>query len=516
MIKQILQNRILLSNNILKSSAGILLITMLVKALGYAEKLILANYFGTSYKVDAFTLVLTIVLCIFFFFREIIEPGFLNVFLDCKSKGMEKDGWRIFNKAFQLILYITLALSMIALIHPQGFSSIFAPGFEGERLSLSNQLIRIAIPAGIFLALSTLTSITLNGLKIFVLPASGELAFKGGIIICIVLFYKECGIVSAGIGIVIGSIGRLAVHLTKLYKRISFRETKIKSIYKKRIWHLTWPLLLGVSFSQISSLVDNIFASYLQEGAIAALSYAKKVVELPVILFPYVISIVIFPYFTQLAVEKQNEKLKKLLGDALKWILIAFIPISVFFMVYSKPIIEIIFQRGAFDASSTSLTAKPFLIYSIGLVFFAIETILVIFYYSKADTKTPVFVGMICVIINILLTWILIQFIGYTGIALAYVTQKSIKNIILLLLLKRKINILSSKVWSNLLKILMASLLFTCMTFVGRFLIKNIPDSLLMKLGLLGAIFTLSVIAYMIVLYLTKAINMGKAFKNNA
>src|SRR5690554_2057770 len=190
MLSKILYNRGLLSNNILKSSAGILLITMLVKVLGYAEKLILANFYGTSYQVDAYTLVLTIVLSIFFFFREIIEPGFLNVFLDCKSNHREKQAWGIFNKIFRWILYSTLALCVVAILYPQGFSSIFAPGFESEMLSLTNNLIRIAIPAGIFLALSTLTSITLNGLKIFVLPASGELAFKGGIIICMVLFNK--------------------------------------------------------------------------------------------------------------------------------------------------------------------------------------------------------------------------------------------------------------------------------------------------------------------------------------
>jgi murein biosynthesis integral membrane protein MurJ len=474
---------------------------MLVKVLGYAEKLILAKYYGTSYQVDAYTLVLTIVMSIFFFFREIIEPGFLNVFLECKSNNKEKEAWGLFNKVFRLILYATLILSASAILYPKGISSIFAPGFEGEKLSLANQLIRIAIPAGIFLAISTLTSITLNGLKIFALPASGELAFKGGIIICMVLFYKEYGVIGAGIGIVIGSIGRLAVHLTKLYKKISLHKTKIEPKYKKRIWQLTWPLLLGVSFSQISGLVDNIFASYLQEGAIAALSYAKKVVELPVILFPYVISIVIFPYFTQLSVEKQNEKLKKLLGDTLKWILIAFIPISIFFMFFSRPIIEIIFQRGAFDVNSTIQTAKPFLVYSIGLVFFAIETILVIFYYSLADTKTPVFVGMICVVINILLTWLLINIIGYIGIALAYILQKILKNIILLLLLKHKIRFDMLKVWRFLLRLIVPILgILIVFVFMSNLFVHISAEKVFIKLIILTGIFCVCTTGYLVVL----------------
>ena len=516
MIKQIIQNRTLISNHILKSSTGILLITMLVKILGYAEKLILANYFGTNYQVDVYTLVLTIVLSIFFFFREIIEPGFLNVFLDCKSNNNEKEAWSIFNTILRWILYITVFISAFALIFTNVLSSIFAPGFENEKLLLANKLIRLAIPASIFLALSSLTGITLNGLKIFVLPASGELFFKGGIIICMILFFKEYGITGAVIGILIGSVVRLIVHLTKLYRKISFQKTKIELKYKKQIWQLTWPLLLGVSFSQINSLIDNIFASYLQEGAIAALNYAKKVVELPVILFPYIISIVIFPYFTQLAIEKQNDKLRKLLGESLKWIIIAFIPVSIFFMLYSKPIIEIIFQRGAFDEGSTLLTSKPFLIYSTGLVFFAIETILVIFYYSKADTKTPIFVGILCVIINIILTWIFIQFLGYFGIALAFVIQKVLKNIVLLILLKHKIEFLPSRLWNNSLKILPATIIFTIITFIGKYLFINLADKLLLKMATLVIIFTLSSAIYLAILYFLKVINTGYSIKNNA
>ncbi|MGV8094234.1 MAG: polysaccharide biosynthesis C-terminal domain-containing protein [Mangrovibacterium sp.] len=83
-------------------------------------------------------------------------------------------------------------------------------------------MIRIAAPACIFLSLSTLTSITLNGLKLFVLPASGELAFKGMIIICMVLLFKGYGIIGAVIGVVAGSVARFCVHLTKLYRKNQF------------------------------------------------------------------------------------------------------------------------------------------------------------------------------------------------------------------------------------------------------------------------------------------------------
>lgn len=492
----------LFKNDILKSSAGLLIITLSVKVFGYIEKLVLANYFGTSYNVDAYTSVLTIVLSIFLLAREIIEPGFLNVFLDTKNKGNESVSWNLFNKGLRLILIITVILSLMAFFFPEGFAKIFAPGFEGETLALTQKLIKIAVPACIFLALSTLTNITLNGLKIFALPASGELVFKGMIIVCMVFFYKQYGIVGAAAGIVIGSVGRLLVHLTKLHKKISFRKIKIENNYKQRIWQLTWPLLLGVGFSIASSLIDNVFGSYMQEGAIAALSYAKKVVELPVIIFPYVISIVVFPYFSQLAIEKQEGKLKDLLVDSLKWIVIAFLPVAAFFYIFSTPIVEIIFQRGAFNANSTLLTSKPLMIYSIGMLFFAIETILVIFYYANADTKTPVFIGMACVILNILLTWIFIQYIGYIGIALAFVIQKVVKNLILLYLVRQKISYSMRNFWMFFSKALLSFAVFIILISVGKsFMYDEFNQTLIGKMGFIASSFTIAGLVYLFILY---------------
>ncbi len=386
-------------NGIIKSSIGLLIITLSVKLIGYVEKLILAYYYGTSYQVDVYTTVVTIILSLFIFFREIIQPGFLNVFLEAKSKGDEKMAWGLFNNIIKLILLITIIISVITIAFSGKVINIFAPGFEGNKFALSVKLIRIAIPACIFLAISALTSITLNGLKIFALPASGEIVFKGLIIVCLIIFYKHFGIIGAAIGIVIGSIGRLTVHLVKLYDKISFRPVKLDNNYIKKAWYLTWPLLIGVTFSQLSGLVDNIFASYLQEGSIAALSYSKKIIELPVLLFPFILSIVVFPYFSQLAIEKNHLKLEYLFNESLRWIVIIFIPIAAFFYVYSQPIVEIILQRGAFGKESTMLTSAPLAIYAMGLVFFAIETILVIFYYANADIKTPIFVGIGCVIL---------------------------------------------------------------------------------------------------------------------
>jgi len=213
------------------------------------------------------------------------------------------------------------------------------------------------------------------------------------------------------------------------------------------------------------------------------------------------VSVVVFPYFSQLAIEKQKEKLKSMLTDSLRWIIIAFLPVAAFFFVYATPVVEIIFQRGAFDEHSTLLTSKPMMVYSLGMVFFAIETILVIFYYANADTKTPVFTGMACVVLNILLTWIFIQFMGYTGIALAFVIQKTIKNLTLLYLLKNKIPYNLKNGLRVLVRIIISSIVFFILiTLTKIFLFHEFDKSLIGEIVFLMLSFTAGGLIYLMIL----------------
>lgn len=489
-------------NPILASSFGILIITLCAKLFGYVEKVVLAYYWGTNYQVDSYLLIFNIIFSIFLLSKEIIEPGYLNVFLNHKTLNEDTQAWGLFNYLFRLIIIVTVILSLIGIFFPKEVVGIFAPGFSGDKQLLAINMVRIGLPVIIFYAASTITNITLNGLKIFILPASGDLAFKVCIIISALLLYNYFGIYSLIIGLMIGAAAKLSIHFIILYDKLSFKFVSISHSSKNKIWFLTWPLLIGASFSQISSLIDNMFASYLQEGSIAALSYAKKIVDLPVIIFPYILGIVVFPYFSQLAIEKNQKRLSYLFSESIRWIVIGFIPLSIFFIIYSSQIIEIIFQRGAFDVNSNLLTSKPLSIYSLGMLFFAIETILVIFYYANADTKTPIFVGIGCVILHVTLAYILIQYIGYIGIALAFVAQKTIKNIILLLLLKRKIQFKNSEPLLFLSRLILPVVVLTISFLLLKISIFNVYHiNLITKILLLGGIFAVCGGIYLIILF---------------
>ena len=461
-------SRFLQQNPIFRSSMVLIVITVFVKLFGYGEKLVLAYYWGTGSEVDIYSLVTTILLSLFFLFREVIEPGYLKVFQEIESRS-RKLSKGFFNLAFLIIAAITLLITIIFLLYPNQVISLFAPGFKDHSQDTAAKLIQIAGPATIFLVLSTLTYITLNAYKEFAIAAMGDLLQKATILITIVIFYSKLGIYALAVGIIAGAFARLITHFPVLLRSISsgFHLCTEKEPVK-RIWQLTWPLLVGVLFSQSSMLIDNIFASYLQEGSISALSYSKKLVDLPILLLPYALSVVVFPYLSQFAINGEIDRMKKLLYQSLKWITIIFLPLSIFCVLFSSPLIEIVYQRGAFNDYSTQLTARPFLIYSTALLVFALETIVVIYFFSTGNTKTPIFTGIICSIINILLTYSLISIAGYLGIAISLAVSKTIKLGILLFILYQKGHLAIKKPHQTYIRFFCATFLFLLILFVLR------------------------------------------------
>lgn len=414
------------------------MVTLLGRLLGYGEKLVLAYKLGTSYEVDVYNVVTGVIMTVFLFFREVVEPGFLNSFLRALGAGDRQGAWAVFNRVFIYILIIAGVLSVIVLLWPSACIHLFAPGFTGEKRALGMSVLKWAFPACIFLSLSVLTNISLNGFKYFAGPALGELLYKLVVLVALLVLYNRLGIYAVVVGVLAGGLSKLVFQGMLLSKFYIFSKAAVSPELMKTIWRFSWPLLIGVAFSQLSSLVDVMFTSYLREGAIAALSYAKKIVELPVMLFPYILSVTIFPRFSELAIGGRRRELNALFMKQLKWIILVFVPLAVLFATFSYQLTALVLKRGAFDAHSTLLTARPLFWYALGMPFFAVETVLVIFYFSIGEVKKPILIGVLCVVENILFTALLIRHYDYQGVAIAYSIAKATKVMVLLLMLRRR------------------------------------------------------------------------------
>ena len=411
------------------------------KVLGFVEKVLIAYFFGTSMEVDAYFVAFSIPIILFILIREIIEPAFLPTFMGIMKEDGEIAAWKLFSIAINALLVLFAMLTVLGVVGAPFLVSVLAPGFEGMKRMLTIKLTRIVLPASVFLSVSAVTYITLNSYKRFIVPALGEFCFKILIIIMFLVFVRIIGIAGLVIGVVVGAVVRLLVHLLGLWNKLKLFNYTIDFRYPpmKKMLRLMLPLVVGITFSQLGYLVNNVFASTLDTGSLSALTYAKKVTEMPLIVLPYTLAVIIFPFFSELALNNERKDLLEMFIQATKLLAFLFIPMAIGLMVLRTPVVRLLFERGAFGLYSTHLTSSALLYFSLGLPFCAIEAILVQFYFSMSDTKTPVAVGMLCVLLNVLLIFLLIKPLAHCGIALAFTISTTVRVSILYALVQKKI-----------------------------------------------------------------------------
>ena len=429
------------TKKIVRATGIVMGIAVAGKVLGFVEKLLIAYFFGTSMEVDAYFVAFSIPVILFILIREIIEPAFLPTFMGVMKKDGEIAAWKLFSTTINALLILFAVFTFLGIVGSPFLVSILAPGFEGMKRILTIKLTRIVMPASVFLGVSAVTYITLNSYKRFTVPALGEFCFKVFIIIIFLVSVRVMGVVGLAMGVVVGGLVRLLVHLLGLWKKRNLYKYILDFKYPpmKRMQRLMLPLIVGITFSQLGYLVDNVFASTLETGSLSALTYAKKVIEMPLIVLPYTLAVIIFPFFSELALNNEKKDLLEMFMQATKLLAFLFIPMAIGLIILRTPVVRLLFERGAFDLYSTQITSSAVLYFSLGLPSCAIEAILVQFYFSMSDTKTPVAVGILCVLLNFFLIAVLIKPLTHCGIALAFTISTTVRVSILYVLLQRKI-----------------------------------------------------------------------------
>jgi murein biosynthesis integral membrane protein MurJ len=415
-------------------------LSCVVKLLGFGEKQLIAYKFGAGSEVDAWFVALSVAMILFLLTRELLEPAYLPVFMRRLAQGRPRSSWQVFAFAAAAILCLVTLVAGVIYASADGLASALGPGFSSESAAQCAHLIRASLFAGVPLALSTLTYITLNGYKRFVAPALGDVALRSAIILCILLLAADFGVSALAIGLVLGAAARLAVHISALRRQLRLLSWPSRESAEdiRTLTLLMAPLAAGVVFAQASDLAANYFASLAGPGAVAARTFARKIVDLPLLLVPYALSVVAFPHFVTLTVRGEWDRLYRLLGDILLSLALAFSALGIIIAILAEPIVAILFERGAFDATATQRTAWILTCYAVGLVAFALEALLVPFYFSLSDTRTPVLVGIVGVLLDIALAAWLVGYWGAAGVAAALTIAKSLKVAALALLLRRK------------------------------------------------------------------------------
>jgi putative peptidoglycan lipid II flippase len=423
------------------ATAVVMLFFVLSRVTGLLREMIIGAQFGTSADLDAYLAAFRVPDLLF----QLVAGGalgsaFIPTFAQVRAKQGEGAGWLLFSRVLNLVTLVLVVLAALAAFFaPTLIERIIAPGFEPSQQRLAADLMRGMLIGTVVFGASGLVMGALNAVQHFILPAAAPVLYNGAIILGALLLAPRYGIYGLVIGVVLGSLAHFGVQIPGLLRRkaryrfdFSWRDRGVRDVAR-----LMGPRVLGLLFVQLNFLINTILASGLAEGSLSALNYAWLLMLLPQGIFAQAIATVAFPTFATQTANGNMEGLHQTLTRTLRTVLFLTIPAAVVLYVLRVPIIQVLLERGNFDAESTAAVAYALRFYALGLVAHAVVEIVVRVFYALQDTLTPVVVGIGTMVLNILFSLWWIGWLSYGGLALANSVATGLEMILLLVLLQR-------------------------------------------------------------------------------
>ncbi|WP_027309095.1 murein biosynthesis integral membrane protein MurJ [Caloramator sp. ALD01] len=463
-----------------KTAFLLMILTVLAKVLGFLREVCLSYFIGANNVSDAYLVAITIPTVIFSFIGIALNTGFIPMYSDIKRNKGTDEANLFTNNLINFLLLISTIIVIISFTFTEPIVKIFASGFVGETLKLAITFTRISIFAVYFTGTVFVLAAYLQVNNNFAIPALLGIPSSIAVIISIVLAAKINNIF-LGIGIIISYLVQL-LFLLPYVKKCGYKFSKnlnLKDEHLKSMFLVTLPAILGASVGQISVLVDRTIASAVVEGGISALNYANKLNLFVINIVVTSISTVIYPILSLKVSENDINGLKSSISESINLMTLLIIPATVGAMVFSKPIVKMLFGRGAFDEKALIMTSQSLLFYSIGMIAYGQRDILTRVFYSMKDTKTPTVNAVIAIILNIILDFILSKYMGISGIAFATSISMLFCTFLLFISIRKKIGKIGLRdMLLTFVKILIASLVMgivskICFEFLKGYLTNN-------------------------------------------
>ncbi len=448
---------------------------------GLLAKTLTARYFGTGIESNAFFAANRFSEILF----NLVAGGalgsaFIPVFTGLLAKNENQKAWKLASSVMNLVTIVLVVLSLFtAIFSEQVVRYILAPGFSDNEVLLTAQLLRIQVLSPIIFGLSGLVMGVLNAHQHFLLPAIAPALYQVGWIFGIFLLEPKMGIFGLAWGTVIGSLFHLAIQFPRLLKlpEISYSFTLgLEMDEVREVARLMAPRLLGVAVVQLNFLLNTFLASFQSEGSITAISLAFPLMIMPQAVIAQSIAIAALPTFSAQVAKNEINEMRNSLTSTLQAILILSIPAATGLILLREPIVSLLYKGSAFTTHSVKLVSWALLWYSLGLVGHCLVEVTSRAFYALHDTKTPVIIGIGAMTGNLLLSILFsavfsnLGWMPHGGLALANSTATAVESIILLILMKKKLNgINSKKIAETVIKSISASVgMGTAIWFVER------------------------------------------------
>lgn len=413
---------------LIKAMATVSSATALSRVAGFIRDIMTANFLGAGVISDAFFVALKLPNL----FRRITAEGAFSVsFVPLYSKILENKGKEkadIFaNEAFSVMFAGLFVFTLVCMIAMPWIIYVIAPGFidDAVRLPLAIELSRITFPYLLLMSLTALLGGVLNTHEKYAPFAFAPVIFNLCLISALLISGYTDITDSAGHALAFGILAAgflqffwLLSCVLKIGYKPKLHLPKITDDVKK-VMKLMGPGVIGAGVMHVNLLADLIIASLLPAGAISFLYYADRLNQLPLGIIGIAVGTALLPLLSKAIAGKKNAEASNLFNRSMEICIIMGFPAAVALLVIPEPIVKLLFERGEFTASDTKITSYVLTGYAIGMPAYVCSKVLSSAYWAVQDTITPVKISIIATVYNIILSLILINFIGVAGIAVA-------------------------------------------------------------------------------------------------
>lgn len=413
-------------HNLLKSLVNVSGMTLISRMVGFLRDMLMARIFGASVATDAFFVAFKLPNLLRRIFAEgAFSQAFVPVLAEYKHHKSIDETRNFVASVAGLLLVALVVVVVIGMVFTGAVILITAPGFtsDPEKLALTNTLLRITLPYIIFISMASLVGGVLNTWRMFSIPAFTPTILNISFI-CFALFlrhYFNPPILVMAWALLVGGMLQLAFQLPYLKKtgmpllpKFDFRNKAVLRVVKLMV-----PAIFAMSVSQISLVINTIFASFLPNGSISWMYYADRLMEFPTGLLGVALGTILLPSLSKHASGKDVESFSKTLDWGIKLCLLLALPATAGLAILSKPLTMTLFMYGKFNYHDVTMTSYALIAYAIGLMGLIMVKILAPGFYANQDIKTPVKIAIFVLVSTQLMNLMFIGPFKHAGLALS-------------------------------------------------------------------------------------------------
>ena len=458
---------------IVKSTILISLFTIFIKLLGLIKQTLMASFCGASLSTDAFYISTGVIGQIIMILFASLSVTLLTMYNEEKAKSGDEKANKFINTVLNVLLPVSLICAFIFYFASPLVAKFLAPSYSPSELKILTDYIKIVSIAFVPWCYYLTLNVVLESNKIF-LPGRFQGFFQNiFLIVAILFFFNSLGAVSLVYAFLFSGVAE-AVLITIIARKeikLTFKNNFDKEKLKKLLI-LSVPLIIGNATSEINDIIDKQIATGIGVGTTSLLTYSGTLNEIITGVVLSSISIVLFSHFSTWVSENKIDLLKNNLVKYITVIIFFILPVMVIFITNGDNIISLIYGHGSLSTGDLEKIYVMLIGYVLGFIFQATRNIFAKALYALQDTKTPMYNGIICVVINATLSIWLSKYFGVIGITISTSIAMVIGTIILYIALKKKIPGFSFyKEKNEYFKLLFAStitliILFVCKQYV--------------------------------------------------